>query len=303
MLLAGTAACASNGSRAAGTPEVSAAPSETGEALPSTAVPSTSAAPAEPFTDEQIKSLYNDNDLSVLEIRDAGAYTMVHYYSLEVPDDKVSRFDWFDRKTGERELVYGWVYADKFEITANKTLTVLTTGVSPTDGGQSFPDLFTWSSGNVDGAANPSGATLAYYMPLEQSFTVGADRPECLTSVCFDSGSMLLTFGERPGYETAFHGAAETIPQINVTNRDGVSTITIYNTILSDNFIQTAGRLLGSEPSPVTVNCDGTDTVITFRMSPNAGRYNISSFSTPVDYIPRAVITYTSSEYSYPKGW
>jgi hypothetical protein len=114
---------------------------------------------------------------------------------------------------------------------------------------------------------------------------------------------MLLTFDEQTGYETEFHAAAESIPRLNVTNKDDISTVTLYDTILSDDFVQMAGRMLGSDPSPVTVACDGTDTVITFRMRPNARRYNIKSFNTPVDCIPHAVITYESSEFSYPKGW
>ncbi len=302
----GLTSCALVPSKAPGIPDVSAAPSETGTVAPSAsadASPSPATTPSAPLTDKQIRDAYDVNGLSVLEIRDAGEYTMVHYYSLEVPNDKISRFDWFDRKTGERELVYGWVYADKFEITADKSLTVLTTGVHPSDGMQSFPKIFTSCYTEQDGAVEFYSTEQEYYMPLEQHFTVGSDRPECLKRVCFDSGSMLLTFSERPGYEAEFHGAAETVPKISVINQDGVSTVTIYNTILSDNFVQTAGRMLGSAPSPLTVICDGTDTVITFKLYASAGRYNIRSFNTPVEHIPHAVITYGTSEFGYPKGW
>lgn len=307
VLLAGLAACALSNPGTVGTPDISAVPTVTG-AAPSASVsdtpPSTSEMIPGQYTNEQITALYANSNLSVIEIRDAGAYTMVHYYSLETPDDKVSRFDWFDRKTGERELVYGWVYADKFEIMADKTLMVLTTGVSPADGSQRFPEVFTWRTGLLDGASNPAGETLDYYMPLDQSFTVGEQRYECLKSVCFDGGSMLLTFDERPGFEIEFHTVAESIPRINVTNKDGISTVTVYDTILSDDFIQTAGPMLGSDPSPVTVSCDGANTVISFRLRSSAARYNVKSLITPVDCLPHAVITYETSQYvSYPKGW
>jgi hypothetical protein len=236
-----------------------------------------------------------------MEIRDAGNYTMVHYYSLETP--KVSRFDWIDRKTGERDFVCGFMYADMFEITAEKTLTVLTTGLPPFDGYQQFPRYLTFGYPDVDGAKGATSIDSDYFMPLERSFTLGADRRECLKSVCYDGRSMLLTFTERPGCETEFHNDAESVPKMTVTNADGISTVTIFNTILSGDFVQTAGMLLGSEPSPVTVACDGKDTVVTFKMHEDAGRYNISCFTTPVERVPRAVITYETDTFGYPMGW
>jgi hypothetical protein len=140
-------------------------------------------------------------------------------------------------------------------------------------------------------------------MPLERSFTLGIDRPECLKSVCYDGSSMLLTFTEQPGYEQEFYADVVAVPKMTVTNADGVSTVTIFNTILSDDFIQTAGKRLGSDPCPITVSCDGKNTVVTFKMPENAGRYNVSCITTPVECVPHAVITYEADNFGYPKGW
>ncbi len=258
--------------------------------------------PSGPFSDEQIKDIYEAKNYSVLEIRDTGDYTMVHYINPEDIAFLTSRFEWFDRKTGAREFVGGFFYTDKFEITADKTLTVLTTGLPP-DGYQQFPRLLRFGYSDVGGAVAATVSDSDYFMPLEQSFTLGIDRPECLKSVCYDGSSMLLTFGEQPGYELEFHTEVEAVPKMTVTNKDGVSTVTLFNTILSDDFVQTAGKLLGSDPCPVTVTCDGTDTVVTFKMRENAGRYNIGCFTTPVERVPHAVITYEADSFGYPKGW
>jgi hypothetical protein len=268
----------------------------------SEAPPDTAAPPSEPLTDRQIMDAYTGRGLTVTEIRDAGTYTLVHYFSSGDSRNEASRFDWFDRKTGERELVCSSICADKFEITADKTLTILTTGVTP-DGYQQFPRILRFGLTDVDGAYGVTRYDNDYYMPLEQSFTLGIDSPECLKSVCYDGGSMLLTFTVRPGYEQEFHADGETVPKMTVTNKDGVSTVTLFDTILSDDFVLTAGKLLGSDPCPVTVSCDGIDTVVTFKMHGDAGRYNIGCFTTPVERVPHAVITYVPDNSDYPKGW
>jgi hypothetical protein len=297
-------ACAAGVSEVAGTSDISAPPSDPG-ATPS-APPEETAGPDEtpsgPFSDEQIKDIYEAKNYSVLEIRDAGDYTMVHYINPEDIAFLTSRFEWFDRKTGAREFVGGFFYTDKFEITADKTLTVLTTGV-PSDGYQLFPRFLRFGYSDVGGVVHATFSDSEYYMPLEQSFTLGIDRPECLKSVCYDGSSMLLTFAERPGYELEFHTDVEAVPKMTATYKDGVSSITLFNTILSDDFVQTAGKLLGSDPSPVTVTCDGINTVVTFKLREDAGRYTIDCFTTPVERVPHAVITYEADNFGYPKGW
>ena len=300
------AACASLQPSASGTPDASAAPAETGTASPDASAevsPNLAAPPTEPLTDGNIMEMYTARGLFVAEIRDAGAYTMVHYFSPDDPLDKASRFDWFDRKTGERTLVCGLIRADMFEITADKALTVLTTGLSTSGRYQQFPRILRFGYSDVDGAFSFNRSDSEYFMPLERSFSVGINRPECLKSVCYDGSSVLLTFTGQPGNEHESPAGAEAVPRMTVSNEDGVSTVTIFNTIPADDFVQTAGKLLGSDPCPVTVSCDGTDTTVTFKMRPDAARYNISCFTTPVERIPHAVITYETGNFSYPKGW
>ena len=304
-LVVGLYSCAPVQSQAPGTSGVSAAPSGTGAASPAPSVvsPNVSETQPEPLTDKQVKELYAAKGLSVLELRDAGVHTMVHYYKMGTPYDIVSRFDWFNRYTGAREFVCGWVHTEKFEITADKTLTVLTTGLPPFDGYQQFPRIHMFGYSDVDGALSVTETDSDYFMPLERSFTLGIDRPECLKSICYDGSSMLLTFDKQPGYAQEIPTDVEAVPEMTVTNKDGISTVTLHNTILSDDFIQTAGKLLDSDPCPVTVACDGKTTVVTFTMRPDTERYNINCFTTPVEHVPHAVITYETSDFGYPKGW
>ncbi len=303
-LLAGLTSCVSGESEAAGTSDISVGPSGASAAPTTPAEESTNASepPPGPFSDEQIRDVYTANGFTVLEVRDAGEYTMVRYCSLEDPASAASRFEWFDRITGEREFVHGWIYVDKFEITADKTLTVLTTGLPP-DGYQQFPRILRFEYSDVGGVYAATVSDSDYYMPLEQSFTLGINRPECLKSVCYDGSSMLLTFDGQPGHEQEFHTDVEAVPKMTVSNKDGISTVTVFNTVLSDDFVQIAGKLLGSDPCPVIVTCDGKDTVVTFKMHENTGRYMIGCFTTPVERVPHAVITYEADTFGYPTGW
>ncbi|NLA87968.1 MAG: hypothetical protein GX847_11960, partial [Clostridiales bacterium] len=105
---------------------------------------SAKASPKPPYSGAEIKTIYESLGLSVAEIRDTGDVTMVHYYKpTGITDEIISRFDWFDRSTGARELVYGGVYTDRFEIRSDKSFTVLTTGVS-------FPKIYRAGYTDID---------------------------------------------------------------------------------------------------------------------------------------------------------
>lgn len=290
-----------NGSTPASGSSASSSPSES----PGAAVTSSPKVvkPTAPYSDEEIKSIYESLGLAVVEIRDAEAVTMVHYYSPSgVPGEIVSRFDWFDRATGTRDLVYGWAYTDKFEIKPDKSFTVLTTGLSYIDGGQAFPEIFTAHYSNVDGAVMFTGAQAKYYAPLANSYTLGSDRHECLTGIHFNAGMVSLGFGPQAGYEAEFSAASEWIPKMTIKNENGISTITLYKTILSGDFKNSA-RKDNISSSLISVKSDGTDTVITLKLADNVKRYNVSTQRSPVDDRPYALMEYTTSTVDYPTGW
>lgn len=261
--------------------------------------------PASKLSDEEIISKYKNYGMNIVEIRNAGEHTLVHYYKPTNTDGEIiSRFDWLDRTTGIRELVYGWVYTDKFEINADKTLTVLTTGVSHVDGGQWFPRIHKSGYSKCDGANYFYESEDGYYMPIENSITLGKNRRECLTSINFNLETISLGFNEQPGYEAEFHAAVETIPEMNIKCDNGSCTITLFNTILSEGFQAPEAGAGDVFCSFVSVTCDGTDTVITLKLGDIVGRYNVSTDRSPADDLPYAIFEFVRRDnYSYPTGW
>lgn len=290
------AASASSGETSPAATDSSASPSASGV--------TDTAEPTAPYSDKEIAALYKADGLEIVELREAGDLTLVHYYkSTGVPDEIISRFDWFDRATGTRELVYGWVYADKFEACADKSLTVLTTGRNPIDAFQSFPVLFTSSYQNVDGAIQFTGSEQPYYMPIGTGCTLGLARPESLKSLVFNLENVALGFDAQPGDEGAFYAGSVTIPEMSVVNKDGISTVTLYNTVLSKAFVKPKPEAGHAQCSLVSVSCDGKDTVIKLRLDQNVTRYNVGSIVSKTDDLPYAIISYSSAIFSYPSGW
>lgn len=297
--------CAPGGSSApaAGNPASPSAGASSPEATASPSSPDASVSPTAPYSDAEIESVYNSLGLSVVEIRDAGEVTMVHYYSPSgVSGEIVSRFDWYDRSSGARDLVFGWAYTDKFEIKADKTFNVLTTGLSYIDGGRSFPKIFTSGYYDVDGAVQFTGTEAKYYAPLDQSYTVGIERRESLTDINFNGGFVSLGFGVQPGYEIDFYAGSESVPKMTVENAAGYSTITLYKTILSEDFKKPAVHE-NSYCSLVSVTSDGTDTTVTLRLSEKVSRYTVSTERSPENALPYALIEYTNIGFDYPSGW
>ncbi len=289
-----------NGSLPAENTQTDISPSAASSPSPS----STGISPNAPYSGVEIKSIYESLGLAVVEIRDADEVTMVHYYSPSgVPGEIVSRFDWFDRSTGARDLVFGWSYTDKFEIKADKTFTVLTTGLSYVDGGRSFPKIFTSSYSDIDGAVQFTGTEAKYYAPLAQSYTVGVERRECLTDINFNDSFMSLGFDVQPGHESEFYTASESIPKMSVINEAGYSTITLYKTILSENFKNPANNEK-TYCRLESVSSDGTDTTIVLKLNESTvTRYNVSTERSPESGLPYAVIEYTNIVFDYPAGW
>lgn len=288
--------CTPGGSSTASEASASLSPS-------SSTSPSAAVSPTAPYSGAEIKKIYEGLGLSVVEIRDAGDYTMVHYYSPSgVPGEIISRFDWFDRRTGARALVYGGAYTEKFEIKADKSFCVLTTGLSHIDGRRSFPVIFTAGYTEIDGAVKFYSSEAQYYAPLDQSYTLGTERRESLTDINFNSGFVSLGFGEQAGYESEFYAASMSIPKMDIRNENGFTTITLYKTILSKG-----AEVLNIKENPycslVSMTTDGIDTVITLKLNDSVSRYNVSAEFSPKTGLPYAVIEYTNVACDYPAGW
>lgn len=260
--------------------------------------------PTLPYSDNEIKSIYSSLAFSVVEIRDAGDVTMVQYYKpTGVTGEIISRFDWLDRSTGTRTLVYGWAYTDKFEIRPDKSFTVLTTGLSHSTGAQAFPVIFRSDYSDIDGAVQVTGSEEKYYAPLDQTYTLGSDRHECLTNVNFTPTFMSLGFSVQSGYEGEFYADYQSIPKTTVKNEGGLAIITLYKTIIATDF-QKPADIENPYCRLESVTCDGTDTTITLKLNDSTvSRYNVSSERSPESGLPYAVFEYTKASPSYPSGW
>lgn len=292
--------CSPDKSRsAAETPVNTPAGSPGAESPPSPAVKP----PAPPYSGAEIRRIYESLGLSVLEIRDAGEATMVRYYKpTGVPGEIVSRFDWFDRKTGAREFAYGPAYTDRFEIGPDKSLTVLTTGKSPADDALSFPVIYRAGYTTVDGAVRFSGAEAKYYAPLDYGCTVGLDRRASLADINVNPGFVSFGFSPQPGFESEFYAANTPLPKTDVAFADGLAAIRFYKTLPSgDSEIPAVKE--NSYCSFVSLATDGADTIVTLRLGGNVSRYNVSTEYSPATGLPYAVIEFTAAAYDYPAGW
>ena len=292
--------CSPDKSRnAAETPVNTPAGSPGAESSPSPAVK----APAPPYSGAEIRRIYESLGLSVLEIRDAGDATMVRYYKpTGVSGEIVSRFDWFNRKTGARELAYGPAYADRFEIGPDKSLTVMTAGKSYASGMPSFPVVYRAGYTDVDGALMFRGTEEKYYAPIGKSYLLGTERHAALYVVGVNPGFVSFGFTSQPGYESEFYAASASIPKMDVAFADGLMTITFYKTLPSGD-----SEILTVKENPycsvVSLETDGADTTVTLRLGGNVSRYNVSVETSPANGLPFAVVEFTAAACDYPAGW
>lgn len=256
------------------------------------------------MTDEAINSAYSKLGLTVIEIRSTGDETLVQYAKASGDTSiESSRFDWLDRLTGARELICPDVCADKYIVTSDKSLTVLTTGQFTSDGLQLFPELFTAYYKTIDGASYLDTSFQPYYMPLAKSFTLGAARHACLNSLVLNPDNIALGFAAQPGFETEFYADTIVIPQLTLTKDDSFVYVTLYHTVPSKSFVQPKTGAGDAPRRFVSVKSDGMNTVITFKLDKAITRYNITSSISPADGLPYAVLTFSSEEPSYPAGW
>lgn len=259
--------------------------------------------PAPPYSGAEIRRIYESLGLSAVEIRDAGGVTMVHYHKpTGVPGEIISRFDWFDRSTGARELVYGPAYADRFEIKPDKSLTVLSAGKSYISGLPSFPSIYRAGYTDLDGALMFTGAEEKYYAPIDNSYSLGTDRHASLSAVSVNPGFISFGFSPQPGYESEFYSETASIPKMDIDIADGFATVTLHQTIPSE-----WSEILTVKENPYcgveSLISEGADTIITLRLSDSVTRYNVSTEYSPEDGYPYAVIEFTAAGFDYPAGW
>lgn len=281
----------------------SAGPSAPSSPSPS---PEPAASPGAPFSNDDIIKLYKKAGFEVREIRDAGGAALVRYCPSGGDGDiELSGFAWFDRATGERCVVFDGLTVDRYDVAEDRTLTVLTTGRD--DGGrQRFPELCISAYSDAPESVRYKSDVLPYYMPADRSIAVGDDRPAYLKSVSVDIDAVTVGFVPRPGDDGGPDQNFRNIPKTSVVASGGVCYITFYNTTpAADIRLPKAGAGDGLR-SFAGLKSDGTNTVLTLKLSDSADRYNISEGFSPGDGMPYAVFRFRSEEDirpPYPKGW
>jgi hypothetical protein len=275
---------------------------------PSAASPSVKASvsPEVNYSNDDILKLFKKEGFEVGEIRDSGSATVVEFIYPGATGDIPSSFAWFDRTTGAREVVGGGLAVDKFEITPQKSLTVLTTGKYYVNGSQWFPELFRSDFNDGTGAVRYSNEMYPYFMPIDKSFTVSRDRPESLKSVTLDYDAVSVGFAPQPGHEQEFEIAYRFIPKTSVVTSGGVCYITFFNTTLAPGFRTPKTGDGDSLRSFMDLKYDGANSLLTLKLGDKADRYNVSMDYSPDDGMPYAVIRFRSDDAiypPYPKGW
>lgn len=287
-------------------PEASASDGPTAPSPPSPS-PEPPASPAAAFSDDDIKELYKKAGFEVREIRDAGGAALVRY--CPSGSDGVSErsfFAWFDRAAGTRYVVFDGLTADRYDVAEDRTLTVLTTGTDDDGGRQMFPEIWVSSYSDAPESVRYKNGVLPYYMPLDRSCAVGDDRPALIKSVSVDIDAVTVGFVPPPGQDGDLETAFRNIPKTGVVTSGGVCYITFYNTTpAADIRLPKAGSGDGLR-SFAGLKSDGTNTVLTLKLSDTARRYNISEGFSPGDNMPYAVFRFRSEgdiDPPYPKGW
>ena len=275
-------------------------------ASPTHAPASPSPSPKVNYTNDDILRLYGKEGLDVKEIRDEGTATAVAFYSPEYVTAAPLSFAWFDRTTGARDVVCGGLLVDRFEITADKSLNILTTGKDYVNGKQWFPEIYRSVFNEGTETVRYWNESYPYFMPITQSFTVSDDRFESIQSIVFDYDAVSIGFVPQQGHESDFEVAFRYIPKTGVVCSSGYCYVTFYNTTLKDNFnAPKAGDGDGLRRF-ASVKCDGSNTLLTLKLGDEAARYNISMGYSPDDGMPYAVLKFRTNDTvfpTYPAGW
>ncbi|SHI10240.1 hypothetical protein SAMN02745823_02425 [Sporobacter termitidis DSM 10068] len=275
-------------------------PSSTASPAAPSPTPASSSGPAGNYTNDGITAFYKGAGFDVQDIRDAGGATVVRYGAPGADGRALSSFAWFDRATGARDVVAAGVSVDKYEITPDKKLTILTTGKDDQSGSQWFPELCTSAFNDAAEALRYLNGTSPYFMPLAQSFTLGTDSPASLKSITLDVDAVTVSFAPRPGRE---HGS---MPRATVASGNGCCYVTFYGTALSSGFKAPKAGSGDQLRSFVSVKYDGANTVLTLKLGPETDRYNVSAGFSPDDGMPYAVLKFRSNDAiypAYPAGW
>jgi hypothetical protein len=310
-LLYRLSSCASAGDGSASTSAASAEANPSAAVSAPVAVSHTPEAAVSPshevnYTDDDIVRIFTKEGCKVRDIRDAGSATIVEFYYPDSLGDAVSSFAWFDRETGKYDVVGSGLVVDQVEITPQKTLTVLTTGINYVNGKQWFPEIYRSSFNEGAEAVRYFNETYPYFMPISQSFTVSDDRFESIRSIVIDFDAVSVGFVPQQGHESEFEVAYRYIPKTGLVCSGGFCYVTFYNTTLTSGFMApTAGDGDGLR-SFVSVKSDGMNTLLTLKLGAQAARYNISMDYSPDDGMPYAVLRFRTDGDIYPPyhaGW
>ena len=296
----GVAGASDTGSQASPSEAVTASP----DVSASPKLPSPSPSPKLNYRDDDIVRLFDKEGMEVKEIRDAGLFAAVAFQSIKAVGDVPVSFAWFDRTAGGYEVACGRLLVDKFNVTAERTLTILTTGKDYVNGKQWFPELV--RSYYSDGAGSPryTTETYPYFMPITRSFTVSDDRRESIRSLVLDYDAVSVGFVPQKGHEGEFEVAYRYIPKTGVVCSAGFCYVTFYNTTLAEDFKAPEKGDGDGLRTFVSITSDGTNTLLTLKLGPQTARYNLSMAYSPDDGMPYAVLKFrTENGVAYPAGW
>lgn len=259
------------------------------------------------YTDDEITSIFENEGHHVIEIRNFSNTTVVQYTIPETYDRengyyRWSSFVWFDRFSGERKMICPAIDAMDFDVRLNHEVWILTRGI--VNGTQYFPGVFYSVYGEYDGLDYFRNTYEEYFMPTDRSITIGVLRREALTEIIFGVDEVAFTFTWQPGYEGDFFAGSSTIPEMNFAFEDGKCVITMYKTILAEDFIMPEVGEGNSMRSFLYAECDGTDTVVTLKIADDVDRYNVTATDTPDEYFPCALLKLSTTHFNrYPSGW
>ena len=229
-------------------PELSPGPSASESAAPSE-TPEVSESPAETqdygFSEieQALRDFVGYDECYVMAAHDAGPYTLVQYTGRYLSEEALaendlvdSNFAWFDRENGTFHHALSYpVYVQDFHLSETGELLVLTTGQDVSSGRQYFPYIL-----RANNAQNDEGpVTEPYYMPLDQSLTIGTGKPETLLELRWEEDALHMVFGPQEGAETIgnYVAAVETIPIMELTAEGGEAKLRLQDVILGEDLV------------------------------------------------------------------
>ena len=266
--------------------------------------------------EKALRSTYERDEMAVVEVRDAGRYTIVQYTILGYPDypERHTSFAWFDRESGtfSRPPIPQGIYPHFYLDEDSGQLTILDSGYDTvSDQGYCSPRLYlTWPDPNWP-KQTMDCEYVPYYRPVQESGRLGpwhlehlGITPEAqkLKQVCSGEQGMWLVIapeGERPITD------AFTWPRMEIENADGVAAVTLLDTTLDQGFLP--------PDDPRILSVEAEETSVTIRLNiEGAVRYFVGEApegEAEPEYDKKNAFPiffhYVGEDYAldYPEGW